>query len=141
MRSVLTVFPNSHEAARGHRGPATVEAQGQGVVCRSVVRNDRRGSPRGLGLALKQRQGSPCTPEEISIPNLEVDCCHRSARDDEPIRTRSSIDANVTSLSQEYPYADTANWLCHTPARVIAQERGGSSLHPLVNFTYFDFRV
>ena len=102
MRTVLTVFPNSHEAARGYRGPATVEAQGQGVVCRSVVRNDRRGSTRGLGMALQQRQGSSCAPEEISIPNLEVDCCHRSTSDDQPIRTRSSIDANVTSLSQGY---------------------------------------
>ena len=73
-------------------------------------------------MALKQRQGSPCAPEEIkNIPKPRSRLAATDLRrDDESIRTRSSIDTNVMSpslslslsqkdTSQEYPLADSAS--------------------------------
>lgn len=67
---MLTRIPCSHETARSYRRPATLQAQGQGLVRCSQLCHHWRGSARGLGLAVQQCQGSSCPSQEISaIPN------------------------------------------------------------------------
>lgn len=56
---------SSHESPRSHRCPTTWKAQGQGLVRRAQLCDNRRGSSRGSRMALKQRQGSSCASQEV----------------------------------------------------------------------------
>lgn len=83
--------PFSHDAAGGHGGAAALEAQGQGVVRGAQLRDDGRGSARGPGLAVEQRQGAACACQEVNERSRNLNLSMETTASPSPRATPNAV--------------------------------------------------